>query len=421
MAYRRRRKSTTGYAKATYSEIYDLSTQQGEQSILKFHTPLDNRHRILLGGFFTQFKHYMYTGSKITMAPVATLPADPLMVSFEAGEPTIDPRDLINPILHKPYHGERLVTDQFRERTPTLEPNTQLGAIDQMRDSSVVEIGNQPGVGPDNFLMTRMYYAGLTDPSFRKAHVQQGFRAWGRPLARKVVANGQIDSYIQYQLNEGPREQARVAPWQSSANINTRNVGSMGYPMIRAANSSIAADAGTNTDALNRSNDLTWPNIEFRTAGFTRLGWMDTSGRAIARLVGEMNTIGNQNTADRDFRQSMGKFYSYLAILPPAYKQEMYFRLVIKHYFKFKTFRGNGWGIDAPREQWDRQYPFGDMIQQGSIPVSPEGAGISINSVFVDEDIITDEPDGEPITGNEVGSVETTGGTITRVAEGVGS
>ena len=48
------------------------------------------------------------------MVPAATLPADPLQVSYEAGEPTIDPRDMLNPILHKPYHGEALKTDWMR-------------------------------------------------------------------------------------------------------------------------------------------------------------------------------------------------------------------------------------------------------------------------------------------------------------------
>ncbi len=127
----------TNYAKASYSEIYDFGTKSGQCTIMGIHTPsveagVVNRATPyqMLSGFFKQFRKFKYSGCKVTLVPAAQLPADPLQVSFEAGQPTIDPRDLLNPILFHGCHGESLAqalnsifanTDAFHSKvTPSL-------------------------------------------------------------------------------------------------------------------------------------------------------------------------------------------------------------------------------------------------------------------------------------------------------------
>lgn len=98
----------TNYVTAKYQEIYDLGTQAGKTTILGIHTPYAGSVYNMLSGFFDQFRKYRYKGCSVSMVPAAQLPADPSQVSFEAGSLTVDPRDLLNPILFHGCHGEEL-------------------------------------------------------------------------------------------------------------------------------------------------------------------------------------------------------------------------------------------------------------------------------------------------------------------------
>ena len=107
---------TTQIVTAKYTELYDMSTEVGENVYYKVHTPTGISHIKKLAGFYKQFKEYKYLGASIALVPITTLPKDLLGVGYEAGD-GVDPRDLINPILHKGYKGEHLITDYLSERT----------------------------------------------------------------------------------------------------------------------------------------------------------------------------------------------------------------------------------------------------------------------------------------------------------------
>lgn len=99
---------TTQYATASYQEIIDLHTETDKVSVIGIHTPVTQTPYDMLQPFFDAFQKYHYDGCNLVMVPAARLPADPSQVSYGAGEPPIDPRDLLNPILWHGCHGESL-------------------------------------------------------------------------------------------------------------------------------------------------------------------------------------------------------------------------------------------------------------------------------------------------------------------------
>lgn len=343
------------FVKAKYSEIYDLSTQSGDSTVLKFHTPMSILPQCYLRGFFIQFKKYKYVGTKITMIPAATLPADPLQVSYEAGEPTIDPRDMVNPILHKPYHGEALGDDT------NAYGITQYASFKRTTE-------NQGTTGTP---LELAYYATLQDPSWKKSHIQRGFSAYGNPLVRPVASNFQIaadgaqsDGYLGETTNHD---------WSGDPD-ETHHVTNLGQYYPNLGQSHMVDGGSADRSIMGGPMDLEKQiageirtgyaeNAEFSmfTSGFKKLGWMDTTKRMFTSLI---SSTGGQETVDNamsasillgkeqssEYIQRIPKIYTYIAMLPPAYKTEMYFRLVLTHYFNFKDFRGASMPLDGARE-----------------------------------------------------------------------
>jgi len=320
----------TNFVSASYNEIYDLNTQSGSVTTLKFHAPQGILPQQYLRGFWMQYKKYRYYGSKITMIPVATLPADPLQVSYAAGEPTIDPRDMVNPILHKVYRGEALVDD-------FAATGYNYSGVDQQ----IYDSGTNPTVGEDQ------YYATLQDPSWKKSHVQRGFRSRGIPLVRKVASNMQIGATSHFGdtlLTQSPHkwDPMDVKPQTSTgqpgvARDLTMDLGAPTEPYYDSINSNYNSAANENPGYT-----------ELFTSGWDKLGWLDTSQRSyspfavgsrVANQDPETTVNGQATFRQREMLTRLPRIFTYIALLPPSYKQEMYFRLVISHEFGFKDFR----------------------------------------------------------------------------------
>nr|QJI53627.1 MAG: capsid protein [Smacoviridae sp.] len=296
----------TNFAKASYSEVYDLRTDTQFPTIVGIHTPRSTNPYIMLKGFFHQFKKYKYSGCSVAFIPVATLPADPLQVSYEAGEPTIDPRDLVNPVLIKGCHGESMgsvlnsVMTMANYRGPTIDvSNDESGSMSTLES---------------------LYYQLLSDSSWGKSHVQNGFRRSFYPLVHKMVANkpfgNVLDPSQMEDFNVGGNPVLTVAPPTSTDK----------YPQSPGFNNVPVGNVGLGTYSM------TAP--EFFTNGVQRLGWMDTCVQFGPSSASGFNVLGRQQ-----FVQALPKLFMGLFVLPPAYKTEMYFRVVIKHFFEFKDFR----------------------------------------------------------------------------------
>nr|CRY97841.1 hypothetical protein [uncultured prokaryote] len=329
---------------ACISEVYDLNTEVGKGTVLKIHTPIGNNVKRHLFGHFLQYKKFRYLGADVQLVPASTLPADPLSLGYEAGEPTIDPRDMVNPILYKWYHGESMLTDHltiFNPRPYTGVPEDAYEKLDQgyMGDSiDKQQYQNQ-------FLSTELdhvYPMALMDPSFKKAGVQQGFRTICRPYVYEVVTNKQIL----------PNQMFSVSSPNSEPVIESDNV----YPQLFGKTNGVTGYAdgfAVTSDGTGFTNKL------------TPLGWLDTvtnhwsflDDNALNGIDPDFIPLSQpaEGNVNSKIAGTSGSFASqtYLpnipmlyVLLPPAYKTMFYFRMIIKHRFAFKGFR-SAVGVDS--------------------------------------------------------------------------
>ena len=137
----------TNFATASYQEVVDLHTESKTVSVIGIHTPNTSTPVKMLGGFWKQFRKVRYLGCSLSLVPAARLPADPLQVSIGAGEPTIDPRDMLNPILFHGCHG-----DDMGAILDTLYSGESSGTSDVIRkqsDSAVLDVFSENQVGND--------------------------------------------------------------------------------------------------------------------------------------------------------------------------------------------------------------------------------------------------------------------------------
>lgn len=311
---------TTQRAVFNYEEVIDLHTEVGRVSVIGVHTPTGDTPRRLCPGFFEQFKKYKYVGCSISLVPAATLPADPAQVSIGAGgDPEIDARDMLNPVMFHGCHGNDL--GNILNRIYTVG---QVGGSDltEFLGSDSLDLMNMAnGIGSNNDaldLLESLYYRALTDNTWKKAHIQRGFRKAGlRPRIYSLATNMQI-----------------------------QNASSLGGGFN--APGPFQGDG----DALNLEfEDVTDPAvnpIRYFTPRTVPLGWLDT--RQVVPYTPEGN-VGDVSLADLDdtikglvqgktIWNELPKVFMGVIMLPPAYKTEFYFRMIINHVFAFAGFRG---------------------------------------------------------------------------------
>lgn len=301
----------TQKAFASYQEIYDLHTESDRVTVLGIHTPQGNTPRKMFGGFFDQFKKYRYVGASITLVPAARLPVDPLGVSYQAGEPTIDPRDVLNPILWHGCHGNDLGSILNRlYGNPTCE-----NAGDSLDVLEAGEATQLDWVGR----LQRLYYQALTDNTWRKAHPQKGFRKSGlRPLVYSLASTRQI------------------APGSLNG-TDLDDVLQLGDPF---------GDFSGDTEGPLTAR-ITRDSPQLITPRLTSLGWLDTRNVMIQY---DRAVIESPSSDSEEFERQQAmviqnevclpKIFMGVILLPPAYKTEQYFRMIVTHHFAFKGFRG---------------------------------------------------------------------------------
>lgn len=358
---------TTQFAEASYQEIVDLHTESDTVSVIGLHTPIGTTPQRMLKGFWYQFKKFRYDGCSVSLVPAARLPADPSQVSYGAGEPPIDPRDLLNPILFHGCHGNDM-------GNILNELYSGSGSGDYGRtftDSADFNVLKENLVGND--YVDALYYKALTDNTWQKAHPQRGFRKSGlRPMIYSLATTFQIGNIPggNYYPNGGPNSYIRSSDGLGLSG-GTRAVGSMG---VTSGSSSIGVlgepspPVSVEVDGelqFNRTSDRT--SIQFMTPRLQRLGWMDTRQvlQATSSIPPNINTVMT-GSAINDARAigaayaarhtglvedvQVPKIFMGMIMLPPAYKTEQYFRMIINHHFSFKNFRGASFQNDNAAE-----------------------------------------------------------------------
>ncbi len=310
----------TNFVTAKYQEIYDLGTQAGKTTILGIHTPDDGNVYNMLSGFFDQFRKYRYKGCSVSMVPAAQLPADPLQVSFEAGALTCDPRDLLNPILFHGCHGEELneILDSVYYKGTSPSSVRELQVNTQVSEAS--------------------YYAALSDPSFRKFGIQQGAKVSLKPMVHPLAVTQPIehsDSKYYYAYNSGGTTITGSVDGNDSGDFTSQTQTS-NYDTNSIVNVRDLVQLQVSGAGIPSSKVYVSPTKTIFSNGLRPLSWLPTWH--FVPYAGS-----NIDTADRVSDVSIETtrlplLYMGLFILPPSYTQEMYFRLIITHYFEFKDF-----------------------------------------------------------------------------------
>lgn len=287
---------TTNYAKAKYQEIYDINTVSDSVSIIGIHTPVGNKPRQMLAGFFTQFRKYKYSGCSVVATPAARLPLDVMNIAIEAGQNGANPKDVFNPILVRGCHGENLTAAlNSIYKGSFMSEGSTLGKDDF--GNSVVPSGG--------LTWEQMYYRMLQDPSFKKFSLSSGIKLSGlHPLIYNVASNTQL----------APSE------------------GHPGVGLLRKGEDSVAFDDET-FGAIPTGDPSTYPpgytiaTPQFFTNRLQSLGWLDTR-----------QVMNGDGTSIRPGYTTLPRIMMALCVLPPAYRVSTAMRFVITHYFEFKDF-----------------------------------------------------------------------------------
>nr|UEE94571.1 capsid protein [Porcine smacovirus 2] len=178
---------------------------------------------------FACYKYYKLGPINIKCVPASTLPVDPTGLSYEAGENTVDPRDMFNPGLVRITNGE------------------QIGELGDMNN----------------------YYATLLDPRWFKFQLQQGFSRYARPLVYNI---GEIGNEI------GPFMGAHSSNSGSNAfNRYVRNVADGKYTAASTDDAKMAADkfSPIQTGRIKLGWLPTDTNLRDGTSGGTNIDWPD--------------------------------------------------------------------------------------------------------------------------------------------------
>lgn len=295
---------------ATYQEIYDLSTKPGTLSVIGIHTPTGSKPYSMLQGFFNQFKKFRYNGiTKLVLQPAAQLPADPLQVSLEAGE-TLDPRDLLNPIMFHGAHGTDInaALNVIYKKQGFNFQTTSTDTIDMSM------FANVEGEVMDSVVVENMYYSALSDPSFKKFGVQEVIQLGPLvPLVHRVNANTYFGP-----MRNFPREVfSDIGSTSPVAGFHASEIPSQVW------------DGSSDVTAHSYATDITATNLF--TNGTAQLGWMPTRSPFPTAALTSSNPYNTGGV-------TLPKLYMGALILPPSYNQRLYYRCVITHSFSFSDF-----------------------------------------------------------------------------------
>lgn len=353
---------TTQYATASYQEIIDLHTETDRVSVIGIHTPVTETPYSMMQPFFDAFQRYHYDGCSLVMVPAARLPADPSQISYGAGEPPIDPRDLLNPILWHGCHGESLgsVLNQFyADGAVSSDFDRRMFDSGEYTEKLTSQIGD---VGT----FESLYYRALVDKTWLKAHPQKGFRKSGlHPMVYEVSTDRQYLSNPTGSLApKGPLADTLAGdPSDNNGLGSNTNRGTLGYGYGSNASAMYAlgnlglqrtVQSGSGQDAVFSANLPYVRDGSFFTSRLHGLGWLDTRQRVFGATTGVSSSelIGNPDE-DASSIESMysaaeqygrinylPRLFMGLILLPPAYKTEQYFRIILNHRFSFKKYRG---------------------------------------------------------------------------------
>lgn len=340
--------TATNYAQAGYQEIIDLKTTTNTVSVIGLHTPTSMKPYTFLSGFFHQFSKYRYNGCSIALVPAARLPADISQVGYDAGEPPIDARDILNPVLFHGCHGNDMgrILDGFLNGPgagtsfgdPRTTPSTEVYTAGMGQDAAFGD------------MYERLYYRALTDNTWAKANPQAGFRKRGlRPLVYDVSTNhaiaGNLPSKATFRTPEVMNNRGVVL---SSGQLGVHLSDADGVLRDEPLASQLDIEDASGSTPGKITAESSFDSINYFTSRLHKLGWLDTTVRVpqkdnpqeFAGLVPSDNDIDYFLQTHGVVANALPLLFMGMILLPPAYKANQYMRLIINHSFSFRGFRG---------------------------------------------------------------------------------
>lgn len=323
----------------TYTETYDLNTEEGSPTVLAIHSPIGPTPYKMLAPAFKMYKKYKYLGCDVTIVNSARLPIDPEQVGKIAGENYIDPRDMLNPILMKGCHGESLgkILDSMYN-----------GQLNTANDFHVT------GVDMKTFKesLTNFYYTALGDDSWRKSNIQKTLQIKGlHPMVYSLSANHQILP-SNSMASENYAENNPVTPTSPGTLGNTVRGDSGQFAVDGLAGGWTSPVVGPSHVYNPSTGEYSYKNglVSAFTSRMHRLGWLDTY-----QFVGQNVDPTAPNSGGSAMIAELPKIFMALVMLPPAVLVRQYLRVLVRHKFKFAQYRtittGAGdaydWDVDS--------------------------------------------------------------------------
>lgn len=259
--------------KFTYSEFFDINSSSDGTK----------RFTIVAGGeivkrrlapFFGAYKYYKLGAVRVKCVPASTLPVDPTGLSLEAGETTVDPRDLFNPGLCRITNGE------------TIDAPT----------SGVVMTDEE-------------YIATMLDPRWFKFRLQSGFQRSATPLVWNIAQAHQDAMPGQTYYFDFP-----------SGGAMLHN----SYPTADTGLLSVDYKDGTGTSQQKAIYEY-YSKLSLLQNSRVKLGWMPTDDAYYSPTKGIVR--GSATVPEIDL-------ISF--ILPKAHKTKFYYRLFVSTTVYFK-------------------------------------------------------------------------------------
>lgn len=369
-------KMATQKVYASYQEIIDLHTEHDRVSAIGIHTPTGDTPKKLFGGFFDQFKKYKYLGCSITLVPAARLPVDPMGVSYEPGELQIDPRDLLNPILWHGCHGQDMGAILNQLYTAGVVGSNTFQNVYKTDAIDLVEFANIEDI--DLTFLENLYYKALTDNTWKKAHPQKGFKKSGlRPLVYSIGTTHQImptsDMGATIQDLQEYGLPGEIEPVLGPSFYQTYG----SAKQTRVQRMQLVANRLRGLGWLDTRNVIT-------TTDYTSEQVTGSMREVFDQLPGAIADMLNENTQIAE----LPKLFMGVILLPPAYKTEQYFRMIVNHRFAFAGFRGISFQNDTLNQPAPSVFNLNDA--EPDQEDDDETAGIPETPVSLYGDIITD-------------------------------
>lgn len=289
-------------AVVSYSETYDLHTQNGKMGLIGIHTPSTDQINSLYNGLFINHKFFRVVSCDVVLACASVLPADPLQIGVDGDK--IAPQDMFNPILYRACSNDSF--GLIQNKVYGIPVNETIGTSNVKGGVSVAsnpfnDVGNGPG--SSGVMMTdaqyeRLYYGLLAMPGWKKAMPQSGLTMRGLyPIVYQVVNTfgNQIIPLSAGSLNNIPTETTSIS---SGTVSNTMSL-------------------DTTLATTFRGPSMRMPKLPTRTGMTTSVG---------------MNANFNNNLSQMT---ALPRTYVAMLVMPPAKKNIMYYRLRVTWHIEF--------------------------------------------------------------------------------------